>query len=131
MDAEWNRSSKFEKNCNKTFIYYIDDDEGDDSAYATQPGTEDVQEESQRPLSPFTGEDQFTHATQDEHHGARRPSRIESLTYHYRRRHREDIARDSNSWSNHTRRSLLESFDFLSIRDPTNPYDYIFFGGDS
>ena len=27
---------------------------------------------SQYPLSPFTGEDDFTHATQDENHGSRR-----------------------------------------------------------
>ena len=56
-----------------------DDDEGGDSAYATQLGTEDVRGESQRPLSPFTGEDQFTHATQDEHHGTQQPSRHQDL----------------------------------------------------
>ena len=40
-----------------------DDDEGSDSGYATQPRTEDVRGENQRPLSLFTGEDEFTHTT--------------------------------------------------------------------
>ena len=92
---------------------------------------EEPQGERERLLSPFTGEDAFTHATQDEHHGARRPSRTESIPYHYRRRHREDTTRDLDSWSSYTRGSLLESLDFLSIRDPTNSYDYSSFGGDS
>ena len=36
-----------------------------------------------------------------------------------------------DSWSSHTRGSLSELFDFLNIRDPTDPYNYSSFEGDS
>ena len=46
-------------------------------------------QQSQYPLSPFTGEDYFTHATQDEDHGSRRVGRgIEAIGKPYRRRQR-------------------------------------------
>ncbi len=108
-----------------------DDDEGGDSGNVTQPGTGDLRGESQRPLSPFTGEDEFTHATQDDHHGARQPSRPDPLPYHYKRKPREDTTQDSDSWSSQTRGSLLESFDSLNIHDPTDPYDYSSYGDHS
>ena len=80
------------------------------------------------PLSPFTGEDDFTHATQDEHHGVRQPSRPDPLPYHYRRKSREDTTKDSDSWSSQTRDSLLESLDSLNIQNPRDSYDYSSFG---
>ena len=46
-----------------------DNDEGHGGGNGIPYAIEEPQRESERLLSPFTGDDAFTHATQDEHHG--------------------------------------------------------------
>ena len=60
---------------------------------------------SQYPLSPFTGEDDFTHATQDEDHGSRRAGLgIGAIGKPYRGRKRR--------MTHHNEDSLSASFEF-------------------
>ena len=63
---------------------------------------------SQYPLSPFTGEDDFTHATQDEDHGSRRVGAgIGAIGKPYRGRQRR--------MAHHNEDSLSTSFESMSI----------------
>ena len=63
---------------------------------------------SQYPLSPFTGEDDFTHATQDEDQGSRRAGPgIGAIGKPYRGRQRR--------MAHHNEDSLLASFESMSI----------------
>ena len=65
-------------------------------------------QQSQHPLSPFTGEDDFTHATQDEDHRSRRvgPS-IGAIGKPYRGRQRRMTPYNEDSFS--------DSFESMSI----------------
>ena len=66
------------------------------------------QQISQYPLSSFTGEDDFTYATQDEDHGSRRAgSGIRAIGKPYRGRQRK--------MAHHNEDSLLASFESMSI----------------
>ena len=48
------------------YVFNNGNDTGNDGGDISDP------QQSQYPLSPVTGEDDFTHATQDEDHGSRR-----------------------------------------------------------
>ena len=66
------------------------------------------QQISQYPLSPFTGEDDFTHVTQDEDHGSKRASPgIGAIGKPYRGRQRR--------MAHHNEDSLSASFESMSI----------------
>ena len=57
-------------------------------------------QQSQYPLSPFTGEDDFTHATQDEDHGSRRAGPgVEAIGKPYRGRQRRMTPYNEDSLS--------------------------------
>ena len=80
----------------------------DDSDIGNDGGDIADRQISEYPLSPFTGEDDFTHATQDEDHGSRRagPS-IGAIGKPYRGQQRR--------MEHHNEDSLLASFESMSI----------------
>jgi hypothetical protein len=91
------------------------DDGGDDGGSGGGGDREQPwHDSSSRPFSPFTCEGGYTHATQDEDHGIRRPSRPDpTSTYQRRGKGRKDTQLPIEG--------IAESFGGFAVRDP---YDY-------
>ena len=85
----------------------------DDSDTGNDGGDNADRQQSEYPLSPFTGEDDFTHATQDEDHGFRRAGPgIGVIGKPYRSRQRRTTQHNEDSFS--------ASFESMSISTQYN-----------
>ena len=115
FDSSVEHSSRPSFACASTTGYDGSRGEGTNDGSDTENDGVDItyRQISQYPLSPFTSEDDFTHATQDEDHGSRRvgPS-IGTIGKPYRGRQRR--------MAHHNEDSLSASFEFMSISTQYN-----------